>query len=174
MKIYKIILASFLLFNLFLSNSFSSEIYFIDTKKILNQSKAGKGAQDILKKQLTDETKKFDKQLEDLKKEEKDLISQKKVLSSEEYKKKLNALRKKNISYQKNRQLAANEIFKKKQKARKELNKALKPIIEKYMLENNIDIVIDKKSIVVAKSEIDLTDKILKLLDKELKSINLK
>ena len=55
-----------------------------------------------------------------------------------------------------------------------ELNKALKPILEKYMTENNIDIVMDRKSIVVAKTEIDLTDKILKLLDKELKSINLK
>ena len=42
------------------------------------------------------------------------------------------------------------------------------------MTENNIDIVMDRKSIVVAKTEIDLTDKILKLLDKELKSINLK
>ena len=41
------------------------------------------------------------------------------------------------------------------------------------MSENNITIVIDKKSIVVAKTEIDLTSKILKLLDKDLKSINL-
>ena len=42
------------------------------------------------------------------------------------------------------------------------------------MSENNISAVIERKSIVVAKTEIDLTDKILKLLDKELKSINLK
>ena len=52
--------------------------------------------------------------------------------------------------------------------------KALNPILEKYMSEKNITVIIDKKSIVVAKTEIDLTDKILKLLDKELKSINLK
>ena len=41
------------------------------------------------------------------------------------------------------------------------------------MSENNISIVVDKKSIVVAKTEIDLTDKILTILDKDLKSINL-
>ena len=40
------------------------------------------------------------------------------------------------------------------------------------MSENNITIVLDKKSIVVAKTEIDITDKILKILDKDLKSIN--
>ena len=66
------------------------------------------------------------------------------------------------------------QFLKKKEKARAELNKALKPILEKYMSENNISAVIERKSIVVAKTEIDLTDKILKLLDKELKSINLK
>ena len=88
--------------------------------------------------------------------------------------KNLNSLRKKNLEHQKRRQKAANDIFKKKELARAELNKALKPIIEKYMSENNITIIFDKKSVIIAKTEIDLTNKILKLLDKELKSINLK
>ena len=60
------------------SKTFSTEIYFIDMKKILNQSKAGKNAQDFLKKKLSEETKKFDKQLADIKKEETDLIAKKK------------------------------------------------------------------------------------------------
>ena len=83
-------------------------------------------------------------------------------------------LEKKSVDHQKRRQKAANDIFRKKEKARSELYKALNPILEKYMSEKNITVIIDKKSIVVAKTEIDLTDKILKLLDKELKSINLK
>ena len=172
MKYFKIFLTILFLFNIG-TYSLASEIYFIDMKKILNHSKAGKGAQEYLKKKLKEETKKFDKEQAALKKEETNLISQKKIITPEEYKKKLNVLREKNITHQKNRQLAANEIFKKKEQARFELNKALKPILEKYMSENNITVVIDKKSIVVAKTEIDLTSKILKILDKELKSINL-
>ena len=173
MKYIKIILLSLILLNL--SNySYATVIYFIDMKKILNTSKAGKGAQDYLKNKLKEETSKFDKKQETLKKEESELIGQKKLISPEEYKKKLNELRKKNIAHQKERQAAANDIFKKREKARLQLNNSLKPILEKYMSENNITVVIDKKSIVVAKSEIDLTDKILKLLDKDLKSINLK
>ena len=168
----------FLLLIIFLTNiqsiSFTAEIYFIDLKKILNKSKAGKSAQDFLKKKLSDETKKFDKELESIKKEEKDLIAKKKIISPEEYKKNIDALRKKNVSHQKSRRLAANEIFKKKEKARSELNKALQPILEKYMADNNISLIMDKKSIVVGKTEIDLTDKILVLLDQNLKSINLK
>ena len=173
MKYFKFFIIILFLINIS-SKTFSTEIYFIDMKKILNQSKAGKNAQDFLKKKLSEETKKFDKQLADIKKEETDLIEKKKIISPEEYKKNINELRKKNISHQKSRQSAANEIFKKKEKARGELNKALQPILEKYMSENNISIIMDKKSIVVGKTEIDLTDKILKLLDKNLKSINLK
>lgn len=172
MKFLKFFLISILLI-IYSNFSFASDVYFVDMKKILNTSKAGKNAQDFLKKKLTEDTKKFEKEQVALKKAETDLISKKKILSSEEYKKKLDSLRKKNIDHQKRRQLAANEIFKKREKARLELNKSLKPILETYMSENNITVVVDKKSIVVAKTEIDLTDKILKILNKELKSINL-
>ena len=42
------------------------------------------------------------------------------------------------------------------------------------MSENNVQIIIDKKYVVMASSKIDLTDKILEILNKELKSLNLK
>jgi len=41
------------------------------------------------------------------------------------------------------------------------------------MKENNIEMIVDKKYILLANSNFELTDKILKILDKELKSINL-
>ena len=120
MKYFKIFLTILFLFNIG-TYSLASEIYFIDMKKILNHSKAGKGAQEYLKKKLKEETKKFDKEQAALKKEETNLISQKKIITPEEYKKKLNVLREKNITHQKNRQLAANEIFKKKEITSKEI-----------------------------------------------------
>jgi len=173
MKYLKVFLNTLFLLNI-CNFSFSADIYFIDLKKILNTSKAGKGAQDYLKSKLKEENKKLDKEQSALKKEETDLIGKKKLISAEEYKKSINALRQKSVDHQKRRQKAANDIFRKKEEARLELYKALNPILEKYMSEKNITVIIDKKSVVVAKTEIDLTDKILKLLDKELKSINLK
>ena len=41
------------------------------------------------------------------------------------------------------------------------------------MKDNNIDMIVDKKYILLANSNFDLTDKILSILDKELASINL-
>ena len=157
----------------FYSQSLASDVYFVDIKYVLNNSKAGKKAQTFLKKKFDDENEKLKKQSVSLKKEESDLISKKKLISNEDYKQKLNLLREKNIEYQKKRRSASNDWLKKKNEARSKMIKTLNPILQKYMNENNIEIIVDKKNILLANSKYDLTGIILKLLDKELKSINL-
>ena len=172
MKTIKIITIFFVL--IFLSShSFASETYFIDMRKLMNQSKAGKEAQEQLKKKLVSEDKKLKKEGEELKKKEVDLISKKKTMSEEEYKKNINSLREKNVAYQKKRASASSDFAKRRNKGRNELLKAINPILKKYMDENNIKLIVDKKYVVMGTTSIDLTDKILVILDKELKSLNL-
>ena len=172
MKYFKYII--FIFFFLNYSNiTFGADVYFIDMRKILNESKAGKTAQDFLKKRFENENKKFEKEAKTLKKEESDLISKKKLVSSEEYKKSLNILREKSINYQKKKRESSNEWVRKKNEARAKLIQALNPILQKYMADNKIEMIVDKKYILLANSNFELTDKILKILDKELKSINL-
>ncbi len=142
--------------------------------KLLNQSKAGKEAQDFLKNKIVTGDKKFKEEGESLKKEEIDLIVQKKTLPADEYKKALNQLREKNIKFQRKRANFTTAITTQRADARNRLLKALNPILTKYMSENNIQIIIDKKYVIKANSKIDLTDKVLKILNKELKSLNLK
>ena len=50
------------------------KIVVLDMKYVLNNSKAGKGAQDFLKKSLNDNAKKFSAMEKTLKKEENDLL----------------------------------------------------------------------------------------------------
>ena len=59
----------------------------------------------------------------------------------------LNELRQKNVSYQKKRRNASNEWLKKKNEARSKLVTTLNPILQKYMNENNIQIIGNKKII---------------------------
>ena len=173
MRYLKIIFFVFLILN-FYKLSFAEEIYFIDMGKLLNQSKAGKEAQDFLKKKIITRDKKFKEEGEVLKKEEIDLIAKKKTIPEEEYKKTLNQLREKNIKFQRKRANFTTAITTQRTEARDKLLKNLNPIITKYMSENNIQIIIDKKYVVMANSKIDLTSKILEILNKELKSLNLK
>ena len=151
----------------------ASDVYFIDIKKILNESKAGKSAQSFLKKKFDSENKKLEKQSKALKKEETDLIAKKKIVSADEYKKSLSELRTKSVNFQKTRRKASSDWVSKKNEARKKLETALIPILQKFMQENNIEVIVDKKYVLLANSNFDLTDKILIILDKELKSIQL-
>ena len=57
--------------------------------------------------------------------------------------------------------------------AKSELLKNLNPIIQDYMQENKIRMVIDKKSLLLADENLEITQDILLILNKKLKSIKL-
>ena len=86
-NISKILLFAIILFTYSVSNTFANDIYFIDFAKVMNESKAGKKAQDYLKSTLKSSNKKFKETAKKIKDEENKIISQKNVLSKEEYKK---------------------------------------------------------------------------------------
>ena len=78
-------------------------IVYLDMKVVLNNSKAGKGAQDYLQNTFKTNQKKFADLEKALKKEETDLLAKKNILSREDYQKKTDELRKKVIDYQSQR-----------------------------------------------------------------------
>ena len=135
------------------------------------ESKAGSEAQKKLKDKFESESKKFKSEEEKIRKEESDLISQKKVLSNEDYQKKINDLRIKVSLIQKSQQESLNSIAASRNNARQTLLKSVNPIIKKYMEENKIRIVLDKQSIILGDTTLEITDKIIDILNKEVTSI---
>ena len=150
------------------------KIVVLDLTYVLNKSTAGKGAQDFLKKTFDDNIKKFSNTEKALKKEEKDLLNQKNVLSKEDYAKKMNLLRKKNLDYQKDRRSAIDKITMRRAEAREALLKKLRPILESYIEENSVSLVVDKKYILGGGTASDITKLIVEKLNKDLPSLNLK
>ena len=67
--------------------SSEQKIVYLDMKFVLNNSKAGKGAQDFLQKSFKENQKIFLDEENSLKKEESDLLAQKTILTKEEYEK---------------------------------------------------------------------------------------
>ena len=159
---------------IFCSNvAFADNTYFIDFTRVLNESKAGSEAQKKLKDKFESESKKFKLEEEKIRKEESDLISQKKVLSNEDYQKKINDLRSKVALIQKSQQESLNSIAASRNNARQTLLKSVNPIIKKYMEENKIRIVLDKQSIILGDTTLEITDKIIDILNKEVTSIKI-
>ena len=165
---------TFFLF-LFLLNQFAlaDNTYFIDFTKVLNQSKAGADAQQKLKKKFESESKKFSKQEENLKKLENELISQKKILSNEDYQKKVDELRKKVAKLQTEKQNSLNGIAKSRAVAKQELLKNVNPILKTYMEQNNIRLIVDKQSVILGDTTLEITDKIIEILNQKLSSIKI-
>ena len=148
--------------------------HYVDFKYVLNESKAGKEAQIFLKKKLDSGIKSLQKSEKAIQEEEKKIIQQKKLISPDDYKTKVTKLREKVASLQNQRNKLLDTVAKQRSKARTELLKNLNPIIKDYMNEKKIRMVLDKKSILLADENLDITKEITDLLNKKLKSINLK
>ena len=168
----KIVIIIFILF--FNTNNLLADTpHFLDFKLILNESNAGKKAQNFLKNKLENGIKSLKDKEKKILEEEKKLIQQKKIISSEDYKKKLIDLRSKVTSLQKERNKLLQSVANQRAKAKKELLENLNPILKEHMKENKIRIVLDKKNILLADETLDITKTIIAKLNKNLKSIQL-
>ena len=152
------------------TNLWSSEkIAFLDVEFIINKSEP---ALVIIKKieKIRDQEIKKLKEIEDnLKKKNEELIKTKNLISDEELKKKISSLRNEAVSFDELRKKKIKELNIKKNKELNEFLKLINPIVQEYMKEKSIDMIIDKKNIFMAKSKNDITEDILKIVNNKIK-----
>ena len=160
---------------LFIFNSYSfakaGDVFFIDINKIVNDSNVGSNLNKSLENKLKKELKKFSVIEENLKKEEKLIKSQSNILSKEELNDKIKDYRVKLTDYNKNKQNFQAGIAEEKIKSTNKLLKKLNDILTKYANENSISMIIQKDKIVIGKKELDITEKILKIFDNQVKKL---
>ena len=152
----------------------SNEITYLDLDKIIIESLAGKS----ITKQITSIQKKNNDSLEGKEKKlferEKSIISKKNILQEKDFNEKVKAFKKEVNEYQKNRSKLIKEINQKKLNAISQLLDKLNPILARYSNEKSISMIVQKKNIIIGKSELDITNDIMKILDNEIKKINIK
>ena len=168
-RIIVLIIISFLFNSAALANN---QIAYIDMDRILNTSKVGKKAVTNLEENHKKKIKNFKKIEEDLKKKEKDIVSQKNILSNEEYSKKINDLRIEVRNYRNDRQKSLDLLTKNRIEISQKFLKKINPLIAEYAKEKSISLIIQKKNIVMGKTELDITSEIMDLIDKNIKQID--
>ena len=165
-KIFTILIVM-LSFNTF---SYSQDkIVYLDLDKVVSNTKVGKSIIDKLEKSKQAALQKFEKKEKDLKKKEDEIKKQKNIISEDEFKKKLVEFRKEVASFRQDRKKLINEFNKKKKIEFDEFFKKISPIIENYVTEKNIDILLDKKNIFIASKEKNITQEIIKIIDSKIK-----
>ena len=167
-----IITFSFLLyFNQVISDDL--KIVYVDVDNIINNSNAGKMITKQLEKLNNDNIKKFKIKETKLTDEEKNLLKQKNVLSKEELQKKVKILQKDVGNYKNEIKTARIDVDKKRINATTKILNVLNPILSEYSSKNSISLIIQKKNIVIGKSDLDITSQILELVNAKIKSVKL-
>ena len=119
----------------------------------------------VLKHKVGDNILVFDKKEDELKKEELKIISQRNILKNNEIEEKLKKLQNEANTYRTEKAQKINEFNKKKINATEQLFKSIEPILIDYSNKNSISIFLQKKNIVIGKSELNKTSEILKIVN---------
>ena len=158
---------------------FSSTVYglekivYLDTNFLLSQSEVGKYVNSKLKNINDKNNEEFKKIEMNIKSSEEKLIKQKNILKKEDYENKISDLKNEFKSYQEQRKNKIAELTQLRNKAGNEILKHINEILTKYSQDKSISLIIEKKNVVIGKTDLDVTSDILSLLNKKVKKIEL-
>ena len=159
-----------------LSSSIKSEqkIVFVDMDKLVSVSKPGssifKQLKDINNKNLNflrNEEKKF-------KEKEKKLVAQKNIISETDFNNKVDELKSDIKKFNQNRKKMIEDFNKLKVENTNNFLKLINPILTKFSIKNEIAIILQKKDLVIGKTELDITDEVIKIINNEIKEFKIK
>ena len=151
-----------------------ANIVFVDLNKIMTTSKPGSSILEQLNKknnQLLNNFKKDEKKLKD---DEIKLISQKNILSEEEFQSKVKKLKIEINTYNENRKKTIKDFNILKAETTDKFMKMINSIFIKYSNDKSISMIFDKKNMIIGKSELDITDEIIKIVNNEIKEFKIK
>ena len=150
------------------------KVAYLDIDYILTNTLAGKSLLKSLQQNEEIKISKFKSSDENFKNDEKKILAKKNLISNEELRNELKQLQIKFQDYQKkkNKEL---EILKKKRNTNIiNFINLINPIIEKYMTDNSIYMLIDKKNVFIANNNYDITKKLIELINNQIKTVEIK
>jgi len=149
----------------------NTSIAIVDLNLILSESKAAKGATkdfEEIQKKTESEIVESDKVMLD---ERNKLIEQQSVIAPEAFEIKAKDYEKKLQNYQSEKQNKLRKLEGILQNARNEILEKVKPILEDLSKELGVTVILEKNSVLLSATNMDITDEVIKKLNKELPKI---
>ena len=116
-----------------------------------------------------EETNKLMEIENNLKKKNEEIVKTKNLISPEELNKKISSLKNEAKSFEELKKRTIKDLNVRRNKELDQFLKLINPIVQEYMKEKSIDIIIDKKNIFMAKSKNDITNDILTIVNNKIK-----
>ena len=152
--------------NIFAEN----KIAYLDIDFILSNTNIGKSLFKKIQKFESDKINELNDKEKILKDEENKILASKNIISKDELNKNISEFQIKLKNYKNLRLDEINLLKKKRNEDILSLLKSINPLIEKYMNDNSISILIDKKNIFIADKNFDITKNLIDLIDTNLKN----
>tara|TARA_Y100000741_G_scaffold340911_1_gene302828 strand:- start:338 stop:862 length:525 start_codon:yes stop_codon:yes gene_type:complete len=149
----------------------NDKIVYININKIINQSIVGDFINKEIEKLHNTNLSNLNKIRDELKIEEEKILSKKNIISDDEYLKQIDLLKVKVKNYQNKQKKMLKELNDKRVTAKKELMDNLNSILTSFANNNDISYILNKKNVVIAKKDLDITDDIIILLNQKIKKI---
>ena len=152
-----------LIFFYLTGNAFAIEkIVYLDLDYILSNSNKGKNILSDLDKKNSENIKILKSKEEILKTEEENLFKQKNIISNEAYNEKVKNLQNKVKIFRSEKNQLVTEFKKNRENKINDFIKIVDNILGEYVKANSIDLVLNKKDIVMGKNSFNITEEILK------------
>ena len=167
----------FVLFFLILTTNIlkaENRVSYLDIDFIITNTLAGKKLLVSLKKEEELKVNKFKLNDENFKNKEIKILAKKNLISDQEINKELELLQIEFQKYRKEKIKEANGLKDKRNKNIMNFLNLINPIIEKYMNDNSIHILLDKKNVFIANKDYDITNNLIELIDNQIKTIEIK
>ena len=165
----KFILSIFTIIILFTNTAFCNEkILFIDMDRVISTSNSGVSILEQLNKLNKENIFFFNKQEKNLKEKDVKLISQKNIISETDFKKKVDKLKTEINDYNQKRNKMINNFKKLKADNTNKLSKLINTILVEFSEDNSTSLILQKKDLIIGKTELDITDKIIKIVNKKI------
>ena len=110
----------------------------------------------------------------DFKQKESKILAKKNLISAEEINKELKSLQIEFNQYRKDKNKQVEELKTIRKRNIVDFLTLLNPIIEKYMSDNSIYMLIDKKNVFIAKKDYDITNDLIEIINNQIKNFEIK
>ena len=143
------------------------KIVYLDLDFLFANSIKGKKIQNELKNVDLENLNILKEKENKLKNEENQILSQKNILSDDKYNEKVNNFKKKLNNFRSEKDRLVQNFDKTRKTRLDEFMLQINKIVEEYVEKQSIDLVLNKKHILMGKNNYNITNEILKILDRQ-------
>ena len=147
----------------------NNNVFFIDLDSIVKNTNYGKKILDNINKINSENINNLKSKENEIRSIEEEIKKKQNIISEEELNKEISALKKKIKIFNSDKNNMVNEFKKLKQESINDFFKKVSPIIQSYMDENSINILLDRKNVFIGRVNSDITKEIINRINNQLK-----